>query len=161
MTSPTDLPGMPPIPSPVTLERLVAMLGEQDWEVDREATTMRRRWERAEVVISLPRSEGSVVLFAGTRRGPAIPLGRHGDLQTFVNDWHRERIWPVVVLEAAATEVVVRSHVAVDATAGLTDAQLSEYVRIGIGTTHQCFSAMEEAGLAPPPVPGSADPDAG
>lgn len=148
MTSPTDLPGLPPVPAAMTFERLLAVLG-QGWQVDPEAATAKRRWGSAEVTVSVPATEGVVVLFSGTRVGPEIPLARQRDVETFVNDWHRERIWPTVVVGAGPTEVTVQTHVAVDATEGLTDAQLGEYLRIGFGTAQQCFTALEEAGLAP------------
>lgn len=157
MSSPTDLPGMPEIPSPVTFERLVALVDGGSWKVDHEEQIMRRRWQRAEVAVSLPTGDGVVVMFTGTRIGEEIPVARLSEVQAFVNDWHRERIWPTVVLGTTATGVVVQTHVGVDATAGLTDAQLREYLRIGVGTTHQCVQALDDA----PDVGGSADPERG
>lgn len=157
MTSPTDLPGMPPVPAPLTFQRLAATLGE-GWEPDVEAATLRRRVGAAAVAASLLTTEGVVLLCSATRIGPEIPLSRRRDVETFVNDWHRERIWPTVVLDAGPTEVVVQTRVAVDASAGLTDTQLGEYLRIGVGTAQQCFAALTETGLAPPEPDG---PDAG
>lgn len=156
-SDPTDLPAMPEIPSPVTFERLVGLVDGGSWTVDADEKTFLRRWQRAQVVISLPPGDGVVLMFTGTRLGDDIPLSRLGEVQAFVNDWHRERIWPTVVLGTTPTAVVVQTHVGVDATAGLTDSQLHEYLRIGIGTTHQCVQALADA----PDVEGSADPETG
>lgn len=162
MTSPTDLPGLPEVPYPVTFARLVAMLGDQGFRTDDSGSTLRRRSDEAEIAISIPAGDAPVLVVRGNRVGAPIPTARLHDLEAFVNDWHRERIWPTMVLTRADDQVAVHGHVGIDATAGLTDIQLREYLRIGIGTMYQCFRALADApgvGSGESPADPSADPD--
>ncbi|WP_420111672.1 YbjN domain-containing protein [Pseudactinotalea sp.] len=162
MTSPSDLPSAPDIPAPVTLARVAALLRPDGWAVDTEKASVRHRWPHLEVAVTVRESEGMLLLVRGAHVGEPIPLDRASAVEAFVNDWHRDRIWPVIVHTSTDDAIVVHTHVGVDATAGLTATQLDDYLRIGLGTTHQCFRALAEVGIVPRVDPqGSADPDAG
>lgn len=158
MTSPTDLPGTPDIPIPVTLARLGALLQPDGWVLDTSGGVLRRRWPHMEISLTLREGDGLLMLFQGTGTGEGIPLDRARAVEAFVNDWHRDRIWPTIVVTTTET-VRVHTHVGIDATAGFTATQLGDNMRIGIGTTHQCFAALAEAGIVR--AGGSAHPDAG
>lgn len=143
-TSPTDIPGPPEVPTPVTFERLVAMLAPDGYAVDADDRVLRRAWPHAEITVSLPPGDSAVMLVGATRPGPPIPHARRLDLEEFVNDWHRDRIWPTLVLGTSDGGLTLHARVGVDTAAGLTDAQLREYLRVGVGTTKQCFGALDE-----------------
>lgn len=162
MSSPTDLPGVPDMPTPVTLARVAALLQPDGWTLDAERASLRRRWPHLEIALTVRESEGMLMLIRGAHTGTTIPLDRAHAVEAFVNDWHRDRIWPVIVHTSTDDTIQVHTHVGVDATAGLTATQLDDYLRIGIGTTHQCFATLGEVGIVPrADPPGSADPDAG
>ena len=162
MSSPTDLPGVPDepeVPTPVTLDRVLGHIDAQAYDVDREHQRISRRWSELEITVALSTGEGSALVIRGTRLGEPIPLERTGDVVAFVNDWHRERIWPVIVLARGEDQLQVHAHLGVDVGAGLTQAQLRESLRLGVGTIRQCFQALAQApGLATGP---SADPETG
>ncbi len=158
MTSPADLPSFAEIPGEVTVDRVGALLSSRGFVPTQEGT-FRGQTDTADVEVTMPPADGVVVLFRGTRRGEPFAPGRLRDLEAFVNDWHREHVWPTVVLATGERGVAVHAHVGVDATAGLTQAQLVEYVRIGVGTIEQCFGRLSEwPGLAE--SESSEDPDA-
>lgn len=165
MSSPADLPGTPDIPTPLTLARVAALLQPDGWTLDAESGTLRHRWPHLEIALTVRDDDGVLMLFRGTYLGGPIPLARARAIEAFVNDWHRDRIWPVVVHTSTDEAIQVHTHVGVDATAGLTATQLDDYLRIGIGTTHQCFTTLTETGMLPSPDASggadSADPDAG
>lgn len=145
MSDPTDLPSLPAIPEPVTFDRLRALLEPEGYAVEEAGPSLRRRFPHAEVAVSLPAGEAPVMLVGAVRIGPPIPLASRPDMEAFVNDWHRERIWPVVVLGEAEAGLTLHTHVGVDTAVGLTDAQLIEYVRVGVGTAEQCFATIDVA----------------
>jgi Putative bacterial sensory transduction regulator len=142
-SSPSDLPAPPEVPRPVTFERLAALLAPDGYTVDADNRVLRRRWPHAEIVVSLPPGDSAVLLVGATRSGPPFPHARQLDLEEFVNDWHRDRIWPTLVLGASDAGLTLYARIGVDTAAGLTDAQLREYLRVGVGTTKQCFGALD------------------
>lgn len=173
MSSPTDLPGAPDIPTPVTLTRVQRLLAADGWTLtvaagaDPESGRLVRRWPHLEIAVTVRQAEGLLLLFRGRPIGAEIPLGRERAVEEFITDWHRDRIWPVVMMTTTDRSIQVQTHVGVDATAGLTASQLDDVLRVGIGTTHQCFTTLAEASLLPraappeepPGNPPSADPD--
>lgn len=142
-SGPADLPELPELPRALTFERLQALLQPQGYAADADGSALRKRFSHAEIAVSLPAGDGSVLLVGAVRTGTPIRHERQADLEAFVNDWHRERIWPTLVLGAVEAGLTLHAHVGVDTTAGLTDAQLGEYVRIGVGTTAQCFGTLD------------------
>ena len=144
MSSPGDIPELPAIPAAVTFERLQGML-HADGYTTADGTSLRKRFPHAEIAVSLPAGNASVLLVGAVRTGPPIPHERQADMEAFVNDWHRERIWPTLVLGSVDAGLTLHAFVSVDVAAGLTDAQLGEYLRIGVGTTAQCFGTLEDS----------------
>lgn len=142
-SGPADLPELPELPAAVTLERLQSLLRPDGFVPDPDGSALRKRFSHAEIAVSLPAGDGSVLLVGAVRTGAPIGHERQADMEAFVNDWHRERIWPTLVLGAVEAGLTLHAHVGADATAGLTDAQIGEYVRIGVGTTAQCFGTLD------------------
>ena len=86
MSSPGDLPDLPQIPEAVTFERLTAMLLPDGYAADHERMTLRRRFPHAEIAVSLPAADGSVLLISAVRTGEPIAHARQADMEAFVND---------------------------------------------------------------------------
>lgn len=144
MTSPIDLPQMPELPAPVTPERLADVLAELKYPMTRnEQGALVGRTTAATVEVSFPDERNQVLLFRGTRIG-TLPSDRIADVELFANNWHRERLWPTVVVLDGPEGVVVQAHVGVDVVQGLTETQLRENARIGVGTLHQVMTALAE-----------------
>lgn len=159
MTDPAALPGLPEIPTPVTVERLQRLLAADGWSLDADGSQLLRRWPHLQIGLTLRENEGALMLFRARPIGAETPVSQLGAAESFVADWHRDRIWPVVVMTTTESTLMLQTHVGFDVTAGLTSAQLDDLLRVGIGTTHQCFTALAERGLAPRAP--SADPEAG
>jgi hypothetical protein len=164
MTDPAALPSASDLPQGVAITRIANLLVRDGWTLEGETGTLRRRWPQLEIAITMQRSDGLLLLFRGSRLGDPIPLARRQGLEAFANDWHRSRIWPTIVVTTTESDVVAQTHVGIDVTAGLTTAQLDDYLRIGIGTTQQFFQTLRESPIlqGPPGAGGaSADPEAG
>jgi len=160
MTSPTDLPGAPDLPTPVTLARVQRLLAADGWTHEADSERLTRRWPHLEIDVTVRRRDGLLLLFRGRPVGAEIPIARTRAVESFITDWHRDRIWPVVVMTSTTEAIQVQTHVGVDATAGLTASQLDDVLRVGIGTTHQCFTTLGEVGLLPG-TPGPEGPPDG
>lgn len=156
MTSPADLPQGPDFPAPVTFERVVTIAGE-GYAVD--GARLRRRWQEAEMRVWVPDGEQPMLLFRTTRLAPPLPVDRRGAAGAFINDWHRDRLWPTVIVTGAKDGLQILTQLAVDTGAGLTDDQLRTYLHLAEATMRQATVAFEESmGLRRPP---SAGPEAG
>jgi hypothetical protein len=143
MTSPTDLPGTPELPGPVDLERLQSVVSTLGWTmVAVGERTLRGRWDDVQVDLTIPESEGVVVLLRGSRLA-AVPAAQRAGVEEFVLQWHRQRVWPsLFVGDDGAGDVALGAHVGLDATEGLTTPQLLDGVRVGVGTIQQAFAEL-------------------
>lgn len=163
MTDPAGLPSTSDLPQGVSITRIAGLLVPDGWTLD-DADALRRRWPQLEIAITMQSTDGVLLLFRGSHVGAPIPLERRRAVEAFANDWHRSRIWPTIAVSTTESAVVMQTHLGVDVTAGLTTAQLDDYLRIGIGTTHQFFATAAESAILPslPETGGaSADPEAG
>lgn len=160
MSEPTDLPGVAPLPEPVTFARLQAHLEAANIKLTPSGENKARgRWGDNLIEISVSESKATVLQLLGLSAS-TVAADRETDVATFANEWHRERVWPTLIWTPTPDDALaLRTVFAVDVTLGATDEQLSDYVRAGLATTSKCLAAAQEAlSAASGETPGNASP---
>lgn len=146
MSDPTDLPGVSEWPEPVTLERvrvLVETSGVTATPTEKDA--LRVRFAHGVIEISVATTRTTVLRVLGLASS-SIPREQETDLATFVNNWHRERVWPTLLWTSTdAGALALRSVFAMDVTAGATNQQLATAVQLGLSASSKGLEAAREA----------------
>lgn len=157
MTDPTSVPGMSEWPEPVTLQRIqnlaeAANLSLAATDNDR----LRTRVGENVIEVALSTDKNTVIRILGLSSG-VVQAERVQDLATFANNWHRERVWPTLIWTGTTEGTVnLRSVYTHDVTAGATDSQLTNAVRIGIAVTAKGLDSLVQALASGTTEPGPA-----
>ncbi|MFV0254428.1 MAG: YbjN domain-containing protein [Beutenbergiaceae bacterium] len=155
MSSPSDIPALPAIPAPVTFERVAACLPPQGSVADGEKQRIFRRWDQTVMSIWVSQGEATMLLFHATQPNRTFPLDRAAAIAAFANNWHRDRLWPTIVVVTTPEHAAMHTQLAIDIGAGLTDDQLRGQLQLVEVTIRQAMTAFNEAFEPPSPDPQS------
>lgn len=131
---------------PLSQERLVELFEDQEWHynVDDDGD-LGGRWDHT--FFYFFRSGGQEeILNVSARFLIPIPEDKVEETRQFIEDWHREHLWPKAYTMADDEgQMRVAVDVALDYEHGVTDAQLLRHARCAIGTTMQLTEGLKEA----------------
>lgn len=77
--------------------------------------------------------------------GPTPPADRRGDLLEFCNEWHDTHRWPTAFLHREGELTFVFGDITTDLEHGVTDLQLEQLIRCGVGTCASLFTDLKAA----------------
>src|SRR5699024_2711169 len=133
-------------PEPVTFERVRALIetaGAKPTTTEKQA--LRVRTPAGVIEDSVATTKTTVLRVLGLAAS-SIPKEQETDLTTFVNNWHRDRVWPTLLWTSTDTgALALRSIFAMDVTAGATNQQLATAVQLGLSASSKGLEAAREA----------------
>lgn len=103
------------------------------------------RWDHTFVYFFLQGQNREILNVSGRFLIP-IPEEQVEDARLFIEDWHRDHIWPkAYMITASDGSHLVCGDVTLDHEKGVSDAQLRQHAQCGIGTLCQCFEALRDS----------------
>ncbi len=145
MSTPTPDSSAPDTVRPLSQQRLIDVFDRQGFHygID-DGGDLGGRWDHS-VFYFLLRGENEQILHIASQMREHIPLEVLDEFLVFIEDWHRDTIWPKAyhsfddngTLRLNADLVVALEH-------GVTDAQLLNYVDCAIETCGQLYEATRE-----------------
>lgn len=131
---------------PLSQERLEQLFNEQGWHysIDDDGD-LGGRWDHTFFYFFRSGQEQEV-LNVSSRFLMPIPEENIEETRLFIEDWHRDHLWPkaYTVIDGEGN-TRVSADVALDYEHGVSDAQLLRHARCAIGTTLQMTEALMEA----------------
>ncbi|MFV0427515.1 MAG: YbjN domain-containing protein [Beutenbergiaceae bacterium] len=158
MTSPSDIPQIPAFPTPVTFDRLLTLAREQGFLVNDREQRFAQRWDQTVLRIWIPENR-ELLLCHATQPGVMLPASRRTSMLAFANDWHRDRLWPMVVVADTEQGLQMHAQMAIDIGAGMTDDQLRTNLSMAQATIRQAVSAFNHTFRIAPPEGSAAAQD--
>lgn len=134
---------------PLSQERLVAIFESEQWHynIDDDGD-LGGRWDHTFFYFFRSGREQEILNVSARFLIP-IPEDKIEDARVFIEDWHRDHLWPkAYTMTDDEGNMRVAADVALDYEHGVSDAQLLRHARCAIGTTMQLTTALQsELGL--------------
>ena len=131
--------------SPLTRERVQRICDEQKWnyEVDGDGDVA-GSWN-GEPFYFIVAGDHDEILQVSSRLNRPIEEFEVETARQFVDDWHRDKIWPKLAL-GQDSEGVIRLHAtfAVDYEYGVADSQILQQLLCAIGTVGNAYDALRD-----------------
>lgn len=140
---PNEMPGAL---APLTRERVVDFMNREDYRfrLDDDGDSVFGIWDGNGFYFMLLGEKKEIMQVRGKWTG-RLPQERARDVLLAVNEWNRERIWPKVYTAVDDEGMVgVFVETSTDLEHGVTDDQLSQLLRCGLGTGFQVFDHFRE-----------------
>ncbi len=130
---------------PISQERLIKIFDEEEWHyVIDDDNDLGGRWGDA-IFYFLFHGEKKEILQIIGRFMPVIPEEYLDEFRVFIEDWHRDYIWPKAYrVYNNDGELQVCGEVIVDYEHGATDKQLKQHIDCAISTSLQLFNALKD-----------------
>lgn len=135
----------PPRTSPVTRERVHAVITARGYQVREEPDgAFFGLWDDVPFRIGLGGGSGGLLAVVGSWPRH-VPESLRTALSQAVNDWNRDALWPTVLLVEDEEGLTVRTAVVTDLTVGATDDQIAEAIETGLAAGVQMLEALTSA----------------
>lgn len=130
---------------PVSLARLSDLFERRQWTYTvTEEGLLQASWSECLFAFSFESTEKEVLSIYSHIHKP-IPEEHLEDLETFIEDWHRDYLWPKAYHTwSAEGELYVETDLSIDYEYGATDAQLFTQISCAVSTTLQLYKALED-----------------
>lgn len=131
--------------APVSRERIVALLEAAEWNVsvDDDGDVF-GTWD-GNLFYFFLMGENEEILHVRARWAGSVPLGSQADLLPFLDESHRERLWPKAYTREDGDSTGVYAEVSTDLEHGVADDQLEQLLKCGLFTSLQLFDRLSEA----------------
>ena len=131
---------------PVTQDRIAALFDREEWhyKIDDDGDLM--GWWDANPYYFILAGENKEILQIVGYLDQSIGQEHLSELRVFIEDWHRDHYWPKAyfLTDPETGELRLSASVPIDDEFGVTDAQLFQHVKCGLGTIGQIFDAAVE-----------------
>lgn len=138
---------------PVTLERVCAIFDADEfrYEYSKEDEQIDIGFDGFGFRFRLAGEENEIIHMTSAYL-ESIDLALKEDLLQFIEDWHRDKIWPkLFYLNRNEIELRVNAEYAFDCEDGISDKQLKQLITCFVATSNQAFTQMlEQLGLPAP-----------
>ncbi|WP_051259447.1 YbjN domain-containing protein [Schaalia suimastitidis] len=130
---------------PISQERLVELFKKEGWHYDIDGDgDLGGRWDNGYFFFILA-GKAKEILHISARMREEIPAEVADEFLVFIEDWHREKIWPKLYHHYNdAGQMFLHAEVNVDYEFGATDAQLMQQIHCALGTSLQAFKTAKE-----------------
>ncbi len=136
---------------PISQERLKALMDREGWhyQIDDDGD-LGGRWDNSYFYFILAGRQKEILHIVARMR-EEIPQEVHDEFLVFIEDWHRDKIWPKAYYSLDnAARMFLHAEVNVDHEHGASDAQLFQQIKCALGTCGQLFDAVRERfGITP------------
>ena len=137
----TELTGLNP---PVSRERIAALLEAAEWRVSTDDDgDVFGTWDGNLFYFFLMGAQDEILQIRGRWAGSA-PLGAQAELLPFLDEHHRDRLWPKAYTREDPDGTGVYAEVSTDLEHGVADDQLDQLLRCGLFTSLQLFDRLSE-----------------
>ncbi len=131
--------------TPVTRERVAAILEAADWNigVDGDGDVF-GTWDGHLFYFFLLGERDEILQVRGRWAGDA-PAGAQAELLPFLDEHHRDRLWPKVYTREESESTGVYAEMSTDLEFGVADDQLEQLLKCALFTSLQLFDRLAEA----------------
>lgn len=141
---------------PVSLERVCAIFDQDNYryEYSREEEQIDIGFDGFGFRFRLAGEQNEIIHMTSAYLEP-IELAQEEELLQFIEDWHRDRIWPkLFYINYNEIELRINAEYAFDCERGINDQQLYQLIKCFVGTSHQAFTALIDQLNLPPTQTG-------
>lgn len=131
---------------PLSQQRIKDLLNKDGYvyDVDDEGD-LGGRWDHSFIYFFIMGKKQEILNISGRFLIP-IPEEQIDEARLFIEDWHRDHMWPkAYIFTDNHGRYRVSAEVALDHEHGVSDAQLHQHIKCAIGTIHQCFDGLRES----------------
>ncbi|QWW18869.1 YbjN domain-containing protein [Schaalia sp. 19OD2882] len=129
----------------ISQDRLKDIFDRQEWHyfVDDDGD-LGGRWGYSGFYFILTGKDQEILHITSRMREP-VPEQYVDELRTFIEDWHRDKIWPKAYHTWSDDgQLYVNAEVNIDYEHGASDGQLLQHVHCAIGTSNQLYEKVRE-----------------